>query len=69
MKKLECMFPDNKKVYTSRKDLSRVKRENVKVKRLRKKLFHSIWQQSKYHAYTNLTYMYIISYHISKICY
>ncbi|KAI8123444.1 hypothetical protein CVS40_5846 [Lucilia cuprina] len=48
IKKLECMFPDDKKVYTSKQDIRRNKQYNARVKEIRVKLFRNIWQQRKY---------------------
>lgn len=48
IQKLECMFPDDKKVYTSKIDLRNAKKHNTKVKEIRVKLFRNIWQQSEY---------------------
>ncbi|KAM7355381.1 uncharacterized protein ACRADG_001460 isoform 2-T2 [Cochliomyia hominivorax] len=42
------MFPDDKKVYTSKVDLRRAQKHNKSVKEIRVKLFRNIWQQRKY---------------------
>ncbi|XP_065361813.1 uncharacterized protein LOC135955390 [Calliphora vicina] len=48
IKKLECMFPYDNKVYTSKKDLRKSKQHNARIKEVRNKLFRNIWQQRKY---------------------
>ncbi|XP_075164256.1 uncharacterized protein LOC142236863 isoform X2 [Haematobia irritans] len=45
-KKLEYMFPNDSKEYTSKQDIRRARRHNANVKEIRSKLFRNIWQQN-----------------------
>lgn len=47
-KKLECLYPEDKTVYTAKQDLRRANKRNSQLKILRSKLFQCIWEQSEY---------------------